>query len=37
METVHVWSVRGGLLICRGKPMAYLATKKEKKKQLTFP
>ncbi len=24
-----VWSVRDGLLICKGKPMGYLATKKE--------
>ena len=29
LKMADVWSVRDGLLICRGKPMGYLATKKE--------
>ena len=29
LTMADVWSVRDGLLICKGKPMGYLATKKE--------
>jgi len=29
VKMADVWSVRDGLLICKGKPMGYLATKKE--------
>ncbi len=29
LKMSDVWSVRDGLLICQGKPMGYLATKKE--------
>jgi predicted esterase len=29
LKMSDVWSVRDGLLVCKGKPMGYLATKKE--------
>ena len=29
VKMADVWSVRDGLLICKGEPMGYLATKKE--------